>query len=371
LNIKRNERASLTARIASASPSGQDDDKAKALEDAKTVKETISDLEFRLAQLDELLLRLALPIPNDSHPLSPVGSSASILSTRGPPPTAASNARDHVTIGRALDLIDFEAGALATGSSWYYLTHEGALLEMALINYALSVAIEHGFTPVTVPDVVRAEVAAGCGFNPRDNAGSQTYHVTTNECTAGVDVNPRLVLAGTAEIPLAALFANKILSSPSQPSKVVGVGRAFRAEAGARGADTRGLYRVHQFTKVELFAVTHEDNSDDMMEEIRTLQVRIFEGLGIPFRYVVRLISVTSSPSIPIESSKCQPKSSARAHTASMTWKLGCQAAVNGEKYPQPRIARIINLAGCTSVTATPRHLNLFQKSSQRHLRIP
>ncbi|TFY80311.1 hypothetical protein EWM64_g3706 [Hericium alpestre] len=190
--------------------------------------------------------------------------------------------RDHVSVGRALDLIDLEAGALVTGSSWYYLRNEAALLEMALVNYALSIAISHGFTPVTTPDVVRSDIATRCGFQPRDQADppvAQMYHIAG---TGGSQ--PELVLTGTAEIPLAGLFANKIIPAQSLPSKVVGLGRAFRAEAGARGADTRGLYRVHQFTKLELFAVCEPGQSEELMEGMKQLQIKIFEGLGFPFR---------------------------------------------------------------------------------------
>jgi seryl-tRNA synthetase len=260
------------------------------LEEAKKLKKEVNDLEEKLAELEDQLLALALAIPNDTHPASPLGpeSAAVVLSTHGPSPIPASPLRDHVSVGRALELIDFEAGATVTGSSWYYLLNEGALLEMALTNYALSVAIKHGFSFVTTPDVVKSDMAKRCGFQPRDyNADppvSQMYHIT-NHTTPSLQHNqPELVLSGTAEIPLAGLFANKVLPPKSLPLKVVGLGRSFRAEAGARGADTRGLYRVHQFTKLELFAVAEEEQSEEIMEEMRKLQVEIYEGLGFPFR---------------------------------------------------------------------------------------
>ena len=241
--------------------------------------------------MEKELLCLALAIPNDSHPSSPLGSetAATTLSTHGPKPIPACPERDHLNVGRVLDLFDFEAGAIATGSSWYYLKNECALLEMALTNYALSIAIQHGFIPVTTPEVIRADVADRCGFYPRDptnSSVSQMYHVTAHG-SSNSHSHPDLVLAGTAEIPLAALFANKVIPFDALPAKIVGVGRAFRPEAGARGTDTRGLYRVHQFTKVELFAVTQEEDSEEMMEEIRRLQVRLFEGLGISFRFAI------------------------------------------------------------------------------------
>jgi seryl-tRNA synthetase len=107
------------------------------------------------------------------------------------------------------------------------------------------------------------------------------YHLSDDSPSSS---HPELILSGTAEIPLAGMFANKIIPLEVLPRKVVGLGRAFRAEAGARGADTRGLYRVHQFTKLELFAVSQASQSDDMMEEMRRVQTEIFDGLGFPFR---------------------------------------------------------------------------------------
>lgn len=287
LNAKRNARSVVGERIRKNSDPKE---KEAALEEAKLLKGIVAELEAKLAELDDQLLSLALAIPNDTHPSSPLGpeSSAVILSTHGPEPIPASPARDHVTVGRALELMDFEAGATVTGSSWYYLLNEGALLEMALTNYALSIALKHGFSSVTTPDVVRSDIAQRCGFQPRDHNTdppvSQMYHIANHPTTATQHAYPELVLSGTAEIPLAGLFANKLLPPNALPMKVVGLGRSFRAEAGARGSDTRGLYRVHQFSKLELFAVAQEGQSEDVMEDMRKVQVEIYSGLGFPFR---------------------------------------------------------------------------------------
>ncbi|KAI0639545.1 seryl-tRNA synthetase [Trametes polyzona] len=289
LNLKRHARSTVGDRIRALAKDPQQ--KQAVLEEAKALKAEITELEERVARLEEELYALALAIPNDTHPEVPIGpeSVAITLSTHGPEPIPATPARDHVSICRALDLIDLEAGATVTGSSWYYLKNEGALLELALVNYALSVAMKHGFSPVTTPDVVRSDIARRCGFQPRDpvdGAASQMYHLmhSTDPAAAESHNHPELVLAGTAEIPLAGMFANRILAASELPIKVVGLGHAFRAEAGARGADTRGLYRVHQFTKLELFVVSEEEKSGELMEEMRKLQAEIFEGLGLSFR---------------------------------------------------------------------------------------
>lgn len=287
LNAKRHAQSLIGDRIRQA---GNDEEvRRAALQHAKEIKAVVSKLERDLAQVDDELLSLASALPNDTHPLTPLGpeSAAVILSTHGPDPMPHSPLRDHVSICRDLGLLDLEAGATVTGSSWYYLLHEAAILEMALTNYGLSIALKHGFTPVTTPDVVRSDVARRCGFQPRDNADlpvSQMYHLSANDSSSSS--HPELVLSGTAEIPLAGMFANKILPLKDLPLKVVGLGRAFRAEAGARGTDTRGLYRVHQFTKLELFAISQVGQSEEVMEEMQRVQVEIFSGLGFPFRCV-------------------------------------------------------------------------------------
>ena len=289
LNAKRHAQSLIGNSIRQAA--NDEEARQTALQHAKELKSVISYLEHDLAKVDDELFSLASAVPNDTHPLTPLGpeSAAVILSTHGPDPIPHTPLRDHVSICRDLGLLDLEAGATVTGSSWYYLLHEAAVLEMALTNYGLSIALKHGFTPVTTPDVVRSDIARRCGFQPRDNADppvSQMYHLSANDSS-----HPELVLSGTAEIPLAGMFANKVLLLKDLPLKVVGLGRAFRAEAGARGTETRGLYRVHQFTKLELFAVSQagQSQSEEVMEEMRRVQVEIFSGLGFPFRCVLKL----------------------------------------------------------------------------------
>ncbi|PCH34014.1 seryl-tRNA synthetase, partial [Wolfiporia cocos MD-104 SS10] len=289
LNAKRHARHTVGDRVRASAKNPQE--KQAVLDEAKSLKSEIAELETRLGEVEDRLYALSIAIPNDTHPDVPIGpeSEAAVLSTHGPTPVPASPARDHVAICRALNLLDLEAGATVTGSSWYYLVNEAAILELALVNYALSLAMKHGFTPVTTPDVVRADIATRCGFQPRDQNADppvhQMYHIA-NAAPNAPDAphHPELVLAGTAEIPLAGMFANKVLLPQELPRKVVGLGRAFRAEAGASGADTRGLYRVHQFTKLELFVVCEDAQSEDMMEQIKRLQIEIFEGLNLPFR---------------------------------------------------------------------------------------
>ena len=264
------------------------DGKNAALKRASEIKQFLLSQTSHLNGLDRLVHGVVLSLPNTTHRDAPVGPNpcADIKSQHGPKPIPPSGLRDHVSIMESLGMVEFKAASFLVGGSWYYLRGAGALLETALINYALSVAIRHGWEPFTTPDAIRTEVALRCGFQPRDinkSGSAQVDHFYHLENTSG-----ELVLAGTAEIPLAGLYANQTFTEQDMakrfPIKMVGVGHAFRSEAGSRGRDTRGLYRVHQFTKVELFALTGEEGSEEFMEEMLSLQQEIFSGLGFPYR---------------------------------------------------------------------------------------
>jgi len=290
----------------------------------KAVKEGIHVQEAALAALESELYERAVMIPNSTHPTSPIGpeSAAQLVRIQGTPrlnPGVKAYAHpastgendelsqalqgeasdypllDHVTLSKSLELMDFESATSVTGSRWYYLKNEAALLELALIQFATQRAVQAGYMPVITPDVVRPEVVQACGFQPRDEA-SQTYWVSTvapGSARASTAEGARhhqrsaLCLVATAEIALAGMNLNKVLKESQLPLKMAGFGRAFRAEAGSRGAEVKGLYRVHQFSKVELFVLSKadQDESDRILEEIRQFQENIFEELGLCYRY--------------------------------------------------------------------------------------
>ncbi|CAG8597755.1 5054_t:CDS:2, partial [Paraglomus occultum] len=258
------------------------------VERGRELKEQAQAKGMELDKLETELVLEGSKIPNDTHPDVPVGgeSKAHIIKEQGIPidrTTHSFEIKDHMSLSRSLDLIDLESAANVTGSSWYYLRNAGALLELALIQYTMLKVTNKGFTPIITPDVVRAEYSYACGFQPRSHEASQNYFVTSGRPSPSGQ-SPRLMLAATAEVPLAGMYSNRLLSESQLPIKMVGFGRAFRAEAGARGADTKGLYRVHQFSKVELFALTTPHESEAIHEEIRLIQEEIFEELGLCYR---------------------------------------------------------------------------------------
>ncbi|CAG8464806.1 6418_t:CDS:2 [Acaulospora colombiana] len=263
-------------------------------------------MEVELNRIEEEMLTEGLKIPNDTHedvrvggeevskvvkivgtplgePLEP--SDSAISSATQLDSVANKKIKDHVAIAKKFDLIDFEAASIVTGTSWYYLRNAGALLELALIQYAMQKLINKGYTPVITPDVVRTEFSNACGFQPRNDELSQNYFVSTSAHISSEDSAPyQRALSATAEIPLAGIYAGRILSESQLPIRMVGFGRAFRAEAGARGQDTKGLYRVHQFSKVEIFCLTRPEESGAILDEIVDIQEEIFRELGLCFR---------------------------------------------------------------------------------------
>ena len=218
-------------------------------------------------------------IPNMSHPDAPVGvdDKANLEVSRGktPLPTFDFPPLDHVELSERLNLVDFEGGARVAGHGFYFLKNEAVLLELALQRYVLEVLMGEGFTPMTTPDLARNEVLEGVGFIPR-GPETQIYSIDGSD----------LSLVATAEITLGGLMAGQTVDTGELPIKLCGLSHCFRTEAGAHGRATRGLYRVHQFTKVEMFAYTVPGESDDMLEYLRDLQCRIFDGLGVPYRVV-------------------------------------------------------------------------------------
>lgn len=254
----------------------------KVIDEGKQIKEQLTELEVSAEAMEEQLAGLALQIPNMSHPQTPIGAEekAVTVRTHGNPRTskeAGFDLRDHLQIGEKLDLFDFESGGKVSGQKFLYFKNGAALLELALVQWAMHEAVRRGFSPHITPDLVRSSVVAGCGFMPRDGEATQIYSVSDSE----------LCLAGTAEIPLAGIFMNEtIIASKELPRKLAGFSHAFRTEAGSSGSENRGIYRLHQFSKVELFAVTrgNVEESNKMLEEIRQLEEDLFSKLGLCFR---------------------------------------------------------------------------------------
>jgi seryl-tRNA synthetase len=248
-------------------------------EEGRRLREQATELRTSLDALGAELDALHRSIPNLSHPEAPVGADdqANLEVYRGQTPLPKFDFKplDHVELAEKLDLVDFEAGARVAGHGFYFLKNEAVLLELALQRYALSVLIQEGFTPITTPDVARNEILEGIGFLPR-GPETQIYSLE----------NTDLSLVATAEITLGGMLAGETVDADDLPLKLCGISHCFRTEAGAHGRATRGLFRVHQFTKIEMFTFTLPEESDAMHQHLRDLECRLFDGLGIPYRVV-------------------------------------------------------------------------------------
>ncbi|KAK4976531.1 hypothetical protein LTR28_008094 [Elasticomyces elasticus] len=230
------------------------DKKDSLLEEAKVLKERIGQIEGREAAIQLEIESLALELPNLSSQHTPNGEEPEVIGYINEMPSSNHTPRSHVDIGAQLELLDFASAATTSGWGYYFLLNEAALLEQALIQYSLSMALARRWKVVSPPSTVYSHIAAACGFQPRDQHGEQQVYAI--EQAEKDKAKPALSLAGTAEIPLAGMKVNSILEETNLPLKVIGASRCYRAEAGARGVDTKGLYRVHEFTKVEMFGWT-------------------------------------------------------------------------------------------------------------------
>ncbi len=263
--------------VAQATGKERDAERRAALvEEGKSLKTAAAHEEEKLRLLDGEIAQRLKRIPNLTHPDAPIGQTegdSKELRKVGTPRSFDFPVRDHVEIGKALDLIDFETGGKVSGAGFYFLKNDAVLLDLALQQFAVRKLIERGFTPVITPDLARNSILEGIGFTPR-GAETQVYSIEEAD----------LSLVGTAEITLGGMLADTVIDEAQLPIRFVGVSHCFRTEAGAAGRASRGLYRVHQFTKVEMFAFTTPESSGAMHSTMLEIEEDLFQALGIPYR---------------------------------------------------------------------------------------
>lgn len=263
----------------SISQTKSDSERKTKKEEGRILREKAAAIKAKLDTLENDLDGIQRSIPNMAHPDAPIGAddTANLRRALGktPIPTFDFKPVDHVVLGEKLDLIDFEAGARVAGAGFYFLKNEAVLLELALQRYAVEVLLRAGFTLTTTPDLARNDVLQGTGYIPR-GPETQIYSID------GTDLS----LVATAEIPLGGMLAGETVEAEKLPIRLCGISHCFRTEAGAAGRASRGLYRVHQFTKVEMFAFTLPEQSETMHQEMLELECQIFDGLGIPYQVV-------------------------------------------------------------------------------------
>jgi seryl-tRNA synthetase len=252
--------------------------KQELIQEGRKLREEVGALETQLKQLETDLRAALNGIPNMTHPDAPVGGTPAdnkVVKTWGELRRFDFPVKDHVAVAEALDLVDFEAGSSVAGPKFFYLKNDAVLLELALVQYAFDTLLKHGYTPIITPDMARVEVLEGIGFIPR-GPETQIYSIANSD----------LCLIATAEITLGGMHRDKVMDELELPIKYVGLSHCFRTEAGAPGRDTRGLYRVHQFTKVEMFVFCAPDQSDALHQELLGIEEEVFQGLGLPYHVI-------------------------------------------------------------------------------------
>lgn len=273
LSAVENKRAEANAASKEIGRSSSDEREAKK-DAARALKEELVVLEAAFNQLNVALTDLVLPLPNPAHETVPDGGEDDfrVEATWGEP--TAARAMDHAEIGAHLGIVDTDRAVRMSGSRFAYILGDAVRLQFGLIQYTLTKLMAHGFVPAVVPVLVREDMMIDAGFFPADR--NQVYELEKDE----------LFLVGTSEVGLAGLHRTERLDADQLPLRYVGYSSCFRREAGTYGKDTAGLFRLHQFDKVEMFIYSHPDRSWEELELLRSLEEEIFTELEIPHRVI-------------------------------------------------------------------------------------
>lgn len=255
--------------------------KEKRVNEGKQIKEKLQGIEPQLGKIEKDFFAVLTQIPNLPLPQVPVGKNEKEnveVRKWGEPRDFGKDGfepKDHLDIGTKLGILDFEAGAKVSGSQFYFWYGDGALLELTLVQFAFEMLQNEGFRPVITPDLAKSRYYLGTGYAPHGDE-AQTYVIEGED----------LGLIATAEVTLAGKHADEVIPEDKLPLKYIGYSHCFRQEAGAYGKYSKGLYRVHQFTKAEMFIFCKPEESEAMHEYLLQMEEKIYQNLGLPYRVV-------------------------------------------------------------------------------------
>ena len=268
----RAEQNTLSKAVAGA----QGEEKKALLENSKALATKVKEADSKRAEIEEATKKLVMQLSNILDPAAPIGKEEDfvVIEHVGVPRTFDFEAKDHVELGKLLGAIDTERGAKVAGSRSYYLTGSGAMLEFALVNFAIASALKAGFTPVIPPVLVNPPAMEGTGF--LGQAAENVYHLEKDD----------VYLVGTSEVPLAAFHMDEVLPVEKLPMRYAGYSSCFRREAGTYGKDTRGIIRVHQFDKVEMFSFCHPDQAKEEHKRLLQWEKDFMDAMEIPYRVI-------------------------------------------------------------------------------------
>lgn len=247
------------------------------IEEMKKIGEQIKSLEEKHDALMQEYLDLLTQVPNMTHPESPIGGEEDFVEREkvGEPTQFDFDPKNHEDLLTEGDMLDFVAGAKVAGSKFYYIKNDLVQLNRALVSYAMDIAVKHGYQLMETPEMVRQEILEASGFNPRGEE-SQIYDITGHD----------LHLIGTAEIPVLGYHAGETLDLTDGPKKYVAFSQCYRTEGGAYGRESKGLYRVHQFAKLEMFIFCTPEQSEELHQELLAIEKEILDGLKLAYRVI-------------------------------------------------------------------------------------
>lgn len=256
--------------------SAKGEEKTALLENAKSLAARVKDADSKRSAAEARFNELALGLSNLVDPAAPIGGEADfkVIEEIGKPRNFDFEIRDHVELGKILGAIDVERGAKVSGARFYYLTGVGALLELALVNYAIAMATKSGFIPMIPPVLVKPAAMEGTGF--LGQAAENVFHLVEDD----------FYLVGTSEVPLAAYHMDEILDGAKLPLRYTGYSPCFRREAGSYGKDTRGIIRVHQFEKVEMFSFCRPEDAAEEHKRLLNWEKDFLNAMEIPYRVI-------------------------------------------------------------------------------------
>lgn len=345
------------------------EERQSLIEEGKRLKEEITLKEAELGRTEADLLEAAKQIPNMAHPDVPVGKEEKDnleLRRKGEPTKFQFLPRDHIQLGELLDIIDFETATKVSGTKFYYLKNEGAILELALSRFALDILREKGFTLMVTPDIARTEIVEGIGFNPR-GPESNIYSLQGEDAC----------LVGTAEITLGGFHAHEVLDPETLPVRLAGLSHCFRREAGAAGQYAKGLYRVHQFTKVEMFTFCLPEDSGKMHEELLDVEEEIFQKLEIPYRVVDTCTGDLGAPAYrKYDLEAWMPGRGESGEWGEITSTSNCtdyQARRLGIRYKEEKKTRFVHMLNGTAIAVSRAIVALLENHQEENgaIRIP
>lgn len=259
------------------------------IKEMKTLGDQMAKLEGGLDKIEPKYQQLLRQVPNLTHPKVKVSSDEQdnpVIEQKYKPTKFAFTPLDHVQLAQKLDLIDFDRATKVSGAKFYYFKNELVLIELALARYTFDIVIKHGFIPLITPDLAKREILDDIGFNPRGQS-TQIYNIENSD----------LSLIATAEITMGGYHKDEVIPASELPKKYVALSHCFRTEAGSYSKFSRGIFRVHQFTKVEMFQYTLPKDSEQAHQEILDIEKEIFDGLQIPYRVIDHSTADLGSPS--------------------------------------------------------------------------